>query len=318
MLVIALSSLAPAWSLWSSRELYRVFFFQIDGYRCRIWYNGQLLICNLCAQSGHKSADCPKKDKCRKCGQSGHFARQCTNAWTNVGAEAPASPLPEETFPSLPSVSAPSVPENFPLPGSSSSDLSSDEDSSADGSSSESSDTGSEFFQAVLESEHIDRELASIVASAPMVDAPGPGTEVPPDIVDASDFDSVTPVSASSAGEDHYLVASVGDSITAACTPVKRKHCSGSSDDDDRVPAKVAGGSSCDPVSDSAVDPCTLSGELIFEPSVVVSPSGTLVSVVDQRAEVTPALEVDPSDPPSLLVGPLPREPPALDDTTPL
>ena len=28
-------------------------FCQIDGYRCRIWYNGQPLVCNLCAQAGH-------------------------------------------------------------------------------------------------------------------------------------------------------------------------------------------------------------------------------------------------------------------------
>lgn len=97
-----------------------------------------------------------------------------------------------------------------------------------------------------------------------MVDAPGPGTEVPPDDIDASDFDSVTPRNASSAGEDHSLVASVGDVITAAGTPLKRKHCSGSSDDDDRVPPKVAGGSSCKPVLDSANDPCTLLGELFF------------------------------------------------------
>lgn len=207
------------------------------------------MVCNLCAQ-------------CRKCGQSGHSARQCSNACTSVGAEASASRLPEETFPSLLFVFVSSVPKNVPLPRSSSSDLSSDEDSSADGSSSESSDTGSEFFQALLESEHIDHELASVMASAPMVDAPGPGTEVPPDDVDASDFDSVNPRNASSTGEDHSLVASVGD--VAASTPLKRKHCYGSSNDVDRVPPKVAGGSSCEPVLDSADDPCTLLGELFF------------------------------------------------------
>ena len=97
-----------------------------------------------------------------------------------------------------------------------------------------------------------------------MVDAPGPCTELPPDDIDASDFDSVTPRNASSAGEDHSLVASAEDVITAAGTPLKRKHCSGSSDDDDRVPPKVAGGSSCKPVLDSADDPCTLLGELSF------------------------------------------------------
>ncbi len=57
----------------------------IGGYSCRIWYRGQPLICNLCAVQGHKSANCPNKDKCRRCCQSGHFARQCTNAWGTTG-----------------------------------------------------------------------------------------------------------------------------------------------------------------------------------------------------------------------------------------
>lgn len=38
-------------------------------------------MCNLCNEKGHKSVDCPNKDKCRRCGQSGHFARSCPNPW---------------------------------------------------------------------------------------------------------------------------------------------------------------------------------------------------------------------------------------------
>lgn len=49
----------------------------INGYNCRVWYKNQPAICNPCAVQGHKSADCPNKDKCRRYGASGHFARNC-------------------------------------------------------------------------------------------------------------------------------------------------------------------------------------------------------------------------------------------------
>ena len=53
-------------------------FLMVDGYLSRLWYVGQPLVCNLCAVQGHRSANCPNKDKCRKCGKTGHFARNCT------------------------------------------------------------------------------------------------------------------------------------------------------------------------------------------------------------------------------------------------
>ena len=53
-------------------------FLMVDGYLCRLWYCGQPLVCNLCAVQGHRSANCPNKDKCRKCGKTRHFARNCT------------------------------------------------------------------------------------------------------------------------------------------------------------------------------------------------------------------------------------------------
>ena len=45
---------------------------------CRLWYGGQPLVCNLRAVQGHRSANCPNKDKYRKYGKTGHFARNCT------------------------------------------------------------------------------------------------------------------------------------------------------------------------------------------------------------------------------------------------
>ena len=50
----------------------------VGGYLYRLWYRGQPLVCNLCAVQGHRSANCPNKDKCRKCGKTRHFARNCT------------------------------------------------------------------------------------------------------------------------------------------------------------------------------------------------------------------------------------------------
>lgn len=93
--VIAPCLLALSWSLWSSRELYRVFFKLtatdvVSGTMGKHWY--AIFVPNVGSVDNLAIL--------RKCGQSGHSARQCTNACTSVGAEASASPLPEETFPS--------------------------------------------------------------------------------------------------------------------------------------------------------------------------------------------------------------------------
>ena len=70
----------------------------ISGYLCRLWYKGQPLVCNLCNEKGHKSVDCPNKDKCRRCGQSGHFARSCPTPW---GPVARVESVVSADFPAL-------------------------------------------------------------------------------------------------------------------------------------------------------------------------------------------------------------------------
>ena len=82
----------------------------VGGYICRLWYKGQPLVWNLCDIQGHKSVNCPNKDKCRHFGQSGHFVRSCPSPWgTVLWRESPLS----ADFPAL-SDSLASVPSSPP------------------------------------------------------------------------------------------------------------------------------------------------------------------------------------------------------------
>ena len=78
----------------------------INGYFCRLWFKGQPIICNLCNVQGHKSADCPNRDKCTRCGASGHFARSCPNPWDSERSSI-TGVAPVEEFPPLPSATRP-------------------------------------------------------------------------------------------------------------------------------------------------------------------------------------------------------------------
>ena len=94
----------------------------IDGFFCRLWYKGQPLICNLCNLQGHKSVDCPNRDKCRRCGESGHFARSCPNAWSSLRSSN-ATPASVVDFPPLPPAPRPSVGEPSSAPAAVSLDI---------------------------------------------------------------------------------------------------------------------------------------------------------------------------------------------------
>ena len=79
-------------------------FLMMDGYWCRLWYCGQPFVCNLCSVQGHRSANCPNKDKYRKCEKTGHFARNCTPDGP-AGDSADFPPLASSSEPAEASVS---------------------------------------------------------------------------------------------------------------------------------------------------------------------------------------------------------------------
>ena len=70
-------------------------FVSIKGVRCKVWYRGQPLRCDICRAIGHKSAACPDRGRCLRCHKEGHFARTCPDAWNKASA------------PTVPSVAAP-------------------------------------------------------------------------------------------------------------------------------------------------------------------------------------------------------------------
>ena len=49
----------------------------IGGVRCKIWYRGQPVTCDVCREVGHVAAKCPNKGRCFHCRQQGHLARDC-------------------------------------------------------------------------------------------------------------------------------------------------------------------------------------------------------------------------------------------------
>ena len=52
-------------------------FITINSYRCKVWYRGQPIYCDICKEGTHIAFNCPYKGKCLACKGVGHFARNC-------------------------------------------------------------------------------------------------------------------------------------------------------------------------------------------------------------------------------------------------
>ena len=58
----------------------------INGFRCKIWYRGQPVTCDVCREEGHVAAKCSRKGTCFNCRQPGHVARDCPDRSYRRGA----------------------------------------------------------------------------------------------------------------------------------------------------------------------------------------------------------------------------------------
>ena len=70
----------------------------IGGVRCKIWYRGQPVTCDVCREVGHVAAKCPNKGRCFHCRQQGHMARDCPDRSGFYGGGA-WGPLPNRGLP---------------------------------------------------------------------------------------------------------------------------------------------------------------------------------------------------------------------------
>ena len=93
-------------------------------YPCRIWYRGQVQVCNICRSSEHRAVSCPLRDCCLKCRLRGHFARDCPGMPADVpfadvpvadvaANDVPVGDVPAPDVCDVPSSVEPSTPVPF-------------------------------------------------------------------------------------------------------------------------------------------------------------------------------------------------------------
>ena len=81
-------------------------------YPCRVWYRGQVQVCNICCCSEHHAASWPIRDLCFKSHQDGHFARDCPG----VSAHATVVDLPAVDVPVADGSDESDLPASFFFP----------------------------------------------------------------------------------------------------------------------------------------------------------------------------------------------------------
>ena len=81
-------------------------------YPCRVWYCGQVQVCNICRSPEHGAVSCPLRDLYLKCHQRRHFARDCPGVSADIPdvVDAPAADVPAVDVPVVSDVTSPPVP----------------------------------------------------------------------------------------------------------------------------------------------------------------------------------------------------------------
>lgn len=58
-------------------------FFVVQGIRVKVWFKGQLVICDICRREGYRVGFCLNKGRCFRCYEFGYVFRNCFRFWGN-------------------------------------------------------------------------------------------------------------------------------------------------------------------------------------------------------------------------------------------